>query len=101
MFEFFGQLLGGHVNDRHPILRHQVKQLVAVYAEEVGCFALRNLVFPQEFHGEGFFGFGGQVLITEVGGHLIGNSNVTSTRRGIGRPPFTCSWWYGIGYLLR
>ena len=40
-------------------------------AEEFGRFALRKLVFPQEFHGEGFLGFDGKVLITEVGGHLI------------------------------
>jgi len=45
------QFLGRHVNNRYPILRHQIKQLVAVYIEEFGRFALRNLVFAQELHG--------------------------------------------------
>jgi len=44
---------------------------MTVYAEEFGRFALRKLMFPQKFHGEGFLGFDGKILITEVGGNLI------------------------------
>jgi hypothetical protein len=44
---------------------------MAVYAKEFGRCALRKLMFPQKFHGEGFLGFDGKILITEVGGNLI------------------------------
>jgi len=43
--EFLLQLLRGHVNDRHPVFGHEIKELMAVYAQEFGRFSLGNLTF--------------------------------------------------------
>jgi hypothetical protein len=61
-FEFCTEVFGREVDDGNAILAYQTEQIVAAYPENLSSLALRYLVFPEQLHDQGFFGFLGQLF---------------------------------------
>ena len=49
-FKLSLKFLGGEIDCRNMIPRHEIKELVAIKAQEVCCLTLGKTMFAKEFH---------------------------------------------------
>jgi hypothetical protein len=99
-FKLSLEFLSAEIDHGNIVAGHEVKELMAIDAQEIGSFTLGKTMLAKEFHDERFSRFGGYFIFPKLHKKLVWEFQIhlESFRHRI--PPFLCNFETGISRFI-